>query len=473
MFRNSIIDTPLSDRLAEQYFKDRIYQGDTGFTDKVFLIVLRALFEKRMKEGDRIHYELSSSSFSDLTARPIDYFAGSWDWNNTNVRLHCFSGMKDASDKYIKAAEEYFDGLSGWERLPRPTEYYARNMKVLVYCNAEKKATMIFTDTTDTRKLHFLAAGMLGFFPWWFNKEEGITADEKELCKSLMETEPDKFLECVKTIADSFGFRLKAQLSALNKFENSLGESQLSNLESQISDLRSRIEDYKSGISRCLTDLHNNQMMMLGIRTKMESGTSGEFGEYVLSNKALVLLDAQDGQVEFGVKGIMSYWDEDMIRDFVANPRSILYSRSNMPKDDAERFYRAVFIDRKVKWRTCAAFRMTTTEVRRPHPYTFPKADFANYLPNTHINEYGCVGDNEDVMIDCLSSGDFIGAVNQCIAATLSFNFADGTVLGDFVGIVTGGGSSRYDLKAFELPDGTITDPKGVAKWVKENEASK
>lgn len=471
MFRTSIAETPLSDRIAEQYFKDRIDQTSAGVGDKVFLIVLRALFEKRLKDGDHIRFESTTSSYSDPESRPIRSVLD-LDWDKANVRLHCFSGVKDAAEKYINAAEEYFDGLEGWVRMPRPTEYYARNMKVLVYCNAEKKATMIFTDTTDIRKLHFLAAGMLGFFPWWFNKDDGITPDEKELCKSLMETEADTFYECVRAISDSFGFRLKAQLKVLNGFENSLGESQIASLESNISSLRSRIEDYKSSISSNLEEIHRYQMTLLGIRTKMESGASGEFGEYFLSNKSLVLLNAEDGTVEFGVKGIMSFWDDEMVRGYVENKRSILYSRSSMSTSDAERFYRAVFVDRRVKWRTCAAFKMNQTRIERPHPYTFPKSEFANYLPNTHINEYGCVGDNEDVMIDCLASGDFIGAVNQCIASAISFNFADETVTSDFARIVSGN-SSRYNLNAFELPDGTITDPEGVVKWVKANEASK
>lgn len=469
MFRNIITQTPLSDEIAERYFSGKI-DGDSVGSDRTFLVALRALFAPRIGEGEHIRFAYTSSSRSDPDDYPVEMVVPDM-WDPVNVRLHTFGGSETASGKYIEAAEAYYDGREGWTRLPKATEFYARNMKVLVYACPSQKCVLILTNTADVRKLHFLAAGIFGFFPWWFKPADGILPEEKEFCESLMETSPDHFLSCVESAAERLGFRAAAIERVLAGFEKYSVEAQISNQESSISNIESDLEALRSRMASKLEELFTAQTMLLGLRTRQESDTENALGEYFRGNKSLVFLDGNGDSVTFGVRGYMTYWDEDLVKRMIERDGSVLYNHSRFTHDDAERFYKAVFVDRKVKWRTCAAFRLTPTSVQRPHPYDFPKREFSTYLPNTHINEYGCIGNNDIPISEALQAHDYPAAVGQCIASAFSFNFADSTVTGDFANIVSRDpDSSSRCLNAFELPDGTVTTPQGVIEWLKKNE---
>ena len=469
MFRNIITRTPLSDDIADKYFAGKI-DGDSVGMDRTFVIALRALFAGRIGEDEHIRFAYTSSSRSDPEGYPVEMTVPD-SWGSVNIRLHTFGGSTAASGKYIEAAEAYYNGRDGWTRLPKATEFYAKNMKVLVYACPAQKCVLILTDTSDVRKLHFLAAGLFGFFPWWFKPADGILPEEKEFCESLMEPSQDHFLSCVETIAKRLGFRDAAIDKILSGFEKYSVEAQVSSQESAVRSIETDLDNLRDRMASKLEELFSAQTMLLGLRTRMENETDSALGDFFRGNKSLVFLDGGDNTVTFAVRGYMTYWDEDNVKRQIERSGSILYTHSRFSHDDAERFYRALFVDRKVKWRTCAAFRLTPTSIQRPHPYDFPKTEFSTYLPNTHINEYGCIGNNEVAINEALQAHDYPSAIAQCIASACSFNFGDPTVTEDFANIVSKDpSSSSRCLTAFELPDGTVTTPQGVIDWLKQNE---
>jgi len=477
MFRQSIGTTPLSDNIASQYFSDRIFDGSRSSSpDNSFLVTLRALFEKKLGDGERIRFRFSTSSESNTSkVNQISSYVDPDSIECGDVRLHAFRSSNDEVNKaYIEGADKYFSELEGWKKLPRPTEYYAKTMNVRVFVNPEIKSVVIFCDSADLRRIHFLEAGMLSFFPWYFDPAGGISPSEKALCESLVKNTPDEYLAAVSVIAEELGFREKYKAKLLNSFETRFDQEKLRTAESELSDIERRLSDLKDKMSEYLQMRYDKQISVLGLSEKIARGGSGELGEYFSANKSLSMLDADTDSFTFASKGVLSYWDDDIARRMIENNGSVLYNHtSKFSKDQLQKLYTAVFIDRTVKLRVCAAFRLRPSSmVDRPHPYTFPMPEFNTYMPNTHIDLYGCIGTNEEEIYTMIENHDFIGVMEQCIQAALGFNFADSTVSSRFGQVL----NENYDgyhpnLKAFELPDGTITDPAGVLKWIKEKEA--
>lgn len=485
MFRQSIQKTALTDDIAERYFEGRITGSPIG-NDYSFVATLRALFERRMPEGESLRFVFSSSSrrASEVEEYPVRDLVSNAVYNSGTVVLHSFvRGDPDSNAAYIRAADAYYSAEEGWEKLPKPTEYYARTMQVLVFVNPEIKSVLIFMDSSDLRKIHFLEAGVLSFFPWYFNPEDGFSAGEKALCESLMKTTPDAYLEALAAIASVLDFRKKVEKKILTEFESRFDREKIDRVMSDIQDADSSIDSLERQIGEWLSKRYEYELTLAGLEEKLRSGSGAEFCEYFTSNKALILLGSSGSAVEFAARGRLTYWDDDAAARIVKNRNSFLYGRGSIPDDDMYLLYRAVFVEKTIGLRVCAAFRiMPGSRLERLERYNFPSDEFGTYMPNTHIDRYGCIGNNESVINAALRAHDYIGVAEQAVASALGFNFADSTVGRRFATLVSSGGDSEdytVNVKAFELPDGTVTDPKGAIEWLKaqregtENEAER
>ena len=473
MFRNSIGVTALSDSIADGYFRERIY-GDNIGSDRSFVVTLRALFERRLPEEEKIVFRWSSSSYRDVESNPVCDIIDATDTRPGTVRLHSFSRSDaDVNAAFMRDAEGYFGGIPEWTKLQKPTEYYARTMRVLVFVNTSIKSAMIFMDSSDIRKIHFLEAGMLSFLPWYFNPADGFSAAEKALCESLMKTTQDDYLAAIEAIANEMDFREAAKKKTLAEFESRFDKDRIESVKREIESLERDMRRYNEQISDILQRRYDLQVSVVGLEEKLASGTGGELAEYFMANKSLSFLGTtDDGGIDFAVKGYAAYWDDDMAKRVVENENSCVYNSENIGKENLRKLYTAVFIDRTIKLRTCAAFRIRPNHsIERPHPYNYPPAEFGTYMPNIHIDRFGCIGTNEGEINDLLAAHDYIGVMEQCIASALAYNFADSAVMGRFSDVINGRGDYKVNTKAFELPDGTVTDPAGAIKWLNKEES--
>ena len=461
--------TPFTDAIADSYFGGRI-TGDYLAGDTSFLSTLRALFCGRVPDGEAIRFSHESSShrassfdeyaFNEIVSLPV--------WEKGHFRLHMFCGSEDGNKRAMDEAEKYFVSLDGWTRLTRPTEYYARTMSVLVFVNASNKNVAIFTNTSDLRKIHFLEAGVLSFFPWYFDPAQGFSAEEKALCESLMKSSPDAYYKALDAMANKLGFRADVERKMLNDFESKGDRDRADEEERSIMDLNDRFDSLNRQIAEVLKERYNRQIALLGLREKIASGDGcGELGDYFAANGNVSFVSIDGDKIIFVTKGCLSYWDEELAERMIGNHSSYIYSGCGGREKDFELLYRKVFLERAIRIRVCAAYSIARRgRVYRYKNYSFP-AGFDTYMPNPHIDRFQCIGDNEPVINQCIAKSDFVGAVDQCVAATLNFNMADSTVMGTFGRMLNKGGDYTPNIKAFELPDGTVTDPEGAIEWIK------
>ena len=474
MFRQTVGSTPFTDDIANEYFRNKISGGSIG-QDTSFLATLRALFSERIPDEDLIsfYFEASSHRASSFDDDSFDSVVSLPLWSHGLAMLHAFSGGADANKRCMDEAEKYFGGLEGWTRLPRPTEYYAKTMRVLVFVNAANKNVAIFVDSTDMRKIHFLEAGVLSFFPWYFDPANGFSAEEKAVCESLMKTSPDAYHAALSAMAKKLGFRESIERRMLNDFESKGDRDRAEKEERDIMNLSSKIEDLEREIAAIIRDRYDRQIMLLGLREKLDSGEGcGELGDYFATNKSVAFTGIRDDSFNFVAKGYLSYWDEELAERVIGKSSSYLYAGCSDNGKDMELLYRAVFLERKIRLRVCAAFRIERRGTAyRYKEYAFPPGEFGTYMPNPHIDRFQCIGDNVSAIEQCISRGDYIGAVEQCAAATLNFNLADPTVMGVFSRMLNKTGDYTPNINAFELPDGTVTDPKGAIEWLKSQKS--
>ena len=131
----------------------------------------------------------------------------------------------------------------------------------------------------------------------------------------------------------------------------------------------------------------------------------------------------------------------------------------------------AIFIDQTLRIKLCSAYKFYlngNVEGLSGHRYGY---EFRECTPNTHIDRYSCLGNYQRVINECLRRNDYIGAIEQCVASCKSLNFADSTVMSEFMSRLYGISNYDVNIKCIELPDGRVVEPKDAIAWLNEQES--
>lgn len=474
MFRNVIVETPMTTRFAEEFFKNKI-RGDDVNGDRTFVSTLRALVAPRMSENDRIYFGFANISVPSRIMREEDpdiaakILYGIGDASNALV-LRNFSGQQECTDKILNSIEHNIENmLPGWHRIMKVTDFYRKVFRVLCYINTEKRGVMIFADNMDTRKMHYLQCGIFAFFPWYFDPSKGIDEDGMELINSLREKTSEKYEACIEKIAEKYDFRTAAIKGMLTGFELKYERLRLDSAKRDAENIMDSINSYNQEIANLLRKKRDIDVVLAGLSAKIESGESeNEIMDYFISNKKLTLRNVEDTTVEFVVKDYLEYFDSDEAFDAIKNSRSFVYSycNDNMPKQYVKMLMQAIFVDQTLRMKFCAAYQFRIDgNIRGQRHYSYG-TDCREYMPNTHIDSYACLGNYEREINMLLAEHNYIGAIDQCIASCKSLNFADYTVMSKFMEYICGR-DCGVNTRCIELPDGSVVTPKAAIEYLR------
>ena len=142
-----------------------------------------------------------------------------------------------------------------------------------------------------------------------------------------------------------------------------------------------------------------------------------------------------------------------------------MYSNINpaVTEIQMERLYRAIFGENKYKLRLCAAYIADIRNgLRACSHYIFPPESRA-YLPNPHIQHFGCVGTYAGRFQEYMASGDYVGAIDQAVVSGRNLNFYDPPVISHFASEL-----SRSKIRCIERPDGSLLTPLEAIKELEE-----
>lgn len=484
MFRNIIRSTSMTSDTANGFFSN-IY-GDHYHSDVSFVSTLRALVAPRMTPEDIISLRYKSTSMTNghivgvPTESALHRLCGELNYIGSGVIIiHSFDSSNPEDNEACMALikSSFISHNEGWHELEKMYEFYHNTFNVRCFINPELRNVYIFTESMDVRKWHYLQCSIFAFLPWYFDPEKGVSELEMELIKSLREKSPDKYTSCINRIAETYDFRTAKIKELLKGFELRYEKIERDRTKSDINNRRNEIHNLNNQISDKLTLLRDLEIKLLGLETKLESGDeSSEIMEYFIRNKRLSLERVSDTEMTFTIKDYLSYYDEDMARNAIDNPRSFVYNHSSVtyaskiPADDMKKLMNYIFVSNELKIRFCAAYRFRlngTVQALQNHS-AFLGSEYNEYMPNIHIDAFACIGNYNVPINNFLEKHDYIGAIEQCIASCKSLNFADSTVMKQFMYELYGFGARNS--KCIELPDGSVVDAKDAIKWIKNQE---
>ena len=484
MFKSVINSTPLTSSAANSFFQNIVGEGFRD--DFSFLATLRALVAPRMGNDDKIYLSFTHSSYSvnDVRSNPVrkvlNAICGDVDAvrgiPNGTIRVHDFySSTQEDNYACLELVKSSFaERYEGWHMIQKVTEFYRKNFYVICFINPEKKSVFVFVDNMDIRRMHYLQCSIFAFLPWYFAPEAGVSEIEMELINSLREKTSTKYEECIARIASQYDFRTQKIRTLLVGFETRYEKVECDKVRSTIQDYIYEIDRLNEQIGEYLRCKADQEVRLLGLQTKIaQNEGDSEIMEYFLCNRKLVLESVTDTEMTFGCMDYLEYFDEDMAKKMIENKRSYVYRPNGrmcnnyIPEDDMKMLMTAIFLDQTIRMKLCAAYRFRLNgSVDALSHYTYGY-EFRDCMPNTHIDAYRCMGNYSTTINRLLRDNNYIGALEQCIASCKSLNFADGTVMEEFMRRIYGMSDSNVNTRCIELPDGTVVSPKEAIEWLK------
>ena len=482
MFRESITSTPLTTEAASQCFGN--ITGDRFCSDNSFIATLRALVAPRMKEGDKIDlvfdmctFRCGQDSDEDL-ARVVPKAVVNCNFRDNTSGVLYVNNLASVQNDNLKVLSILEKGIPknfpGFVRLEKVREFYRKSFAVDCYINPERKNVMIFVDRLDMKKLHYLQVSILAFMPWYFDPKDGVSDLEMQLLYSLRETTPDKYMECIQKIAEQMDFRTMGIKKMLKGFETKYERMEVRRAQEEIERCNDDIKRLNDRIGERLLRVNELNVRLTGLQRKIveSKDEDSEIMEYFLCNKKLYLDNVNDSYMVYAVRDYLEYFDPEIAKNAIDNPNSFVYPAYNrvyngIAPEDMKMLMSELFVNESsgLRIKVCAAYKFNIVGNICPEErYDFP-SEFKGYLPNPHINKYGCMGNYTMTINEMLQERNYIGALEQTIASCKSLNFADSTVMAAFM-------NEMYYMEAdkfIELPTGESVTPRGAIWWLKEN----
>lgn len=479
MFKKSISSTPLTSDVANLCFQN--ITGSSYSGDNSFLASIRALVAPRLPEGDTISLRFGRSSYSAAQVAEnsfttmVEAICGSLLYNEVGqVYIHNFGGREEADNvanlELLK--NKFTDVYNGWEQLEKVSNFYHKSFRCLCFINREMKSVALFVDQLNLQKLHYLQISILAFLPWYFDPAKGLTADELALVESLRKRDSSDYEACLARIASQYDFESTRIKQLLAGFETKFEQAECTKVRRTIDRIDSDLENLARQFADYNRQRNDACIRLLGLQQKIaEGGESSEIMDYFLCNRKLLLEQVDGMSILFIARDYLTYFDEDMAKRYINNNRSYFYDGlpyGGITKEQMKKLMWAIFVDQTLRMKVCAAYKFELNgRVNSQRDYGFDER-CADYMPNPHIYYHACMGNYEGKVDQLLAKGDYISAIEQCIASAKSLNFGDSTVMNKFVGVITG--ERRLNNHCIELPDGTVVTPVEAIKWLEEQE---
>lgn len=479
MFSDIIRTTAFTSEPANAMFGPKIW-GEAWNGDNSFVSTLRAMVYPRMAEEDGlyVYFRRSAYSVSAITENParriLNEIVADVDCRENMVAICNINGSVDGNAAVFDLISSKFsEEFPKFTELKKVTAFYRKSFKVACYVNPEDKCSVLFVENLSMEKLHYLQCSIFAILPWYFDPKAGVSTDEMALIQSFRDRTPGNFYNAVNKLAEKYDFREVFIRNTLRGFENRFEEANKRNLENDIQNLQYRINDYENIIKDTIIALREKQDNLMGIVQRLASpdAEESEIMEYFLVNKNLVLENTRGNDITFSASTYIEYFDEDAAETLIENKHSFLYDvdrGSDIPKEDMRALLRAIFVDQRLKVKTCASYTITIPgNVHANGGHTFGH-EFSTSMPNPHIQGYSCLGNYTRQITEFMKNGNYIGAIEQCVASAKSLSFHDSTVMELFMRILYGR-AAEYNDRCIEVPTGEILKPKEAILWLREH----
>lgn len=473
MFPDFVYNSPFVGEDAEVIFKDKIPLSYFMETDVSMTSTLRALIAPRMPEGRTLRvlsFEFASDRYSEIgdlipmsELRTNDgFFIVNLSSLNTDARDVMFS---DISSQFVTECE-------GYEKLGIVEGYFAKAFPMLCFINRELRTTVLIVPRLDARKLHLIQTALFVMMPWYHDpsKRDSISPDELGLIKSLNDKNGLRtYIECLDKLIKKYDLRAVRIRRLLDGFETRADRQRIERVKNDITAFTRDINSYNDAIAQRIRDKNEKQIILMGLRQKIAEaeGHDSELMGYLIRNSRISVYSVDDNHLTVIAKDCFEYYDEDMVERVLDNEYSDVYGweESEISSGEMVMLLRAVFLDKRLKIRTSAAYTLETGGGVRGLSRFDAGEMFKDSIPNPHIYYYECLGDYSRTFNQLMAENDYIGAVDQCLASVRSLNWGDSCVMEKFFG-------DMYDdrFRCVELPSGVTVYPSEAITWLRDED---
>lgn len=332
--------------------------------------------------------------------------------------------------------EKFTETHPGWERVQRVSSFFERLFDCTCFINQEQKSTVVIVGRLDTGRMHYILCSIFAMLPWYYKKET-VTPEDIELVKSLREPSYEKFLAAIAEFEGRYDF-YTPKIRSLGDYESEWEGREISRMQRKSDNLRDRLD----GLYRDLAEYTKQKSAIDRQILGWKLGTSEReytIKQYLIDNAQKVrFVSADDDGMTVEILTDLVYFDDELAEDVYDSTRDLINEtrtrNAKLTKEEMKLLFKALFLDKSIILRFCAAYRLNVSGCRVDAlgEFDFDSAA-AKYMPNPHINRYTCIGGYEQGFIKCMSAQNYIGAIEQAIASCQSLNFADGTVMEYFM----------------------------------------
>lgn len=299
-----------------------------------------------------------------------------------------------------------------------------------VWCitNVEKHSTIVVAEELNPCWVHAISMLTPMYFSWIPQEKFDGVSPWKEYGRAMLKENLNDFNVLVAEQAAKYDFNSVRVKRLLEGYESRIAERELRSIESAIQDDDNEFNELQNRIDSVLARRNDHNIRRLGLEAQIASGEgSSEIMNYFLANKSVHLENTDNDELTFVITGTLMNFDSSLARRALANSGSLFYTEThgNVSKEDAEKFAKAIFIDKKYRIRVCAAYKLSIgSSVRGMSGYHF-NSEYDLYAPNQHIQRFHCLGGYERTLNEMARDGNYVGAIDQCMASAYSLALND------------------------------------------------
>lgn len=467
MFSKGMYSTTLTSEAA-----DRLFSNITASNvpDQSFLATIRALLRKRLPQDESVRIECKELHFSvnDITSATIsacmNCFVPEAVRHSLTAEYNIFIVYTTYVDTGEKMLEIVKDNagignryMNGYTRRDDLKVFYARKLNALFYTDDTGRNTVIFTDRLELKNFHALQMMIPKYLPRLF-ADDPLTETEIALLKSTGNKSAVEYETLIEEFAKDLDIRSEIIRIKLAGFETVFERLRANEIRNDISSYQSDYDHYLSVLRDLSQNIQTCQYTLAGLECAINNRSEdSELMEYFMCNKNLSIMRVSGTAIEFVAHGYADIYDIDAFEQYVGNRNGYMYSNLNpaITKAQMEQLYRSIFGECRYKLRMCAAYTADMrTGLKAVQHYSFPP-ESRTYLPNPHIQSYGCIGSYAGRFQEYMQKKDYVGAIDQAVVSARNLNFYDSTVIGTFARDL-----SCTTIKCIEKSDGTLLTPQ-------------
>ena len=463
MFAKEITDITLVSDTADRLF-DNITADSFG-GDRTFAATMRALLHRRLPANEAVHLALVPLDYVMQTPEGITNKLGQYNFGYEYTINIVYPWHRDAGGRLLETVSSDFGTGKRYMCDYTPQEdlriFYARKLNALFYSDNTGRHTIIFTDKLELKQYHALQMMIPKYLPTLFS-DKPLTDAETTLLKSLGNKTSAEYELLIESFAKELDIRSEIIRTKLTGFETVFERNRLSELRSEISHCQNDYDHFLSCMRDTMQKIQSLQYTLAGLECAVhEHAEASELMEYFLCNKNLSVIRVNGTAIEFVAHGYADVYDEDAFEQYAGNHSGYMYTHINpaVSTPQMERLYRAIFDEGQYKLRLCAAY---TADMRNGlhacSNYIFPP-ESNTYLPNPHIQHFGCIGSYAGRFQEYMASGDYVGAIDQAVVSGRNLNFYDSSVIQHFASEL-----SHSKIRCIEKSDRSLLTPLEAIK---------